>query len=146
MADHRRDKRLSLPSHALQRKTLEMLWERDRSSIRDIADRLESNLGSGVPYNTVASVLNTLCRLGFATRVRMQGRREYLYSALVSREQQEKAVTRDAVRSLLDGTGSSRKALSYLVDIVSQSGSGRLKDLDEAVAEGRRAAKIKGKP
>jgi predicted transcriptional regulator len=142
MAEHKSDS-LFLPSHVLQRKALEALWEHGRSSIRDVVDWLDSKLHSEVPYNTVASALNTLCNSGFATRVRLSGAREYLYSALVSREQLEKASTQQAVQTVFEKSRNRREALSYLVEIVGESDSRRLDDLGKVVEHKRRVTKDK---
>jgi predicted transcriptional regulator len=139
----RRDRRPSLPSGTLLRVTLEMLWNHGRSSIRDVVERMENKLGSGVPYSTVASVLNKLCEAGFATRSQIQGAREYLYSALVSREQVEKAATMEAVQTVFERSRNQRLALSYLVEVVSQSDRRHLVELKKLVERRRREMKAK---
>ena len=144
MAEHRAD-RLCLPGHPLQRRVLEVLWNSGRSSIRDVTDRLEGKRDAGVPYNTVAFALNTLCSSGFATRVRISGAREYLYSALVSREQLEKASTLEAVRTVFERSRNRREALSYLIDIIGEGDRARLDDLGEVVEQKQRVAKDKNK-
>jgi predicted transcriptional regulator len=141
MDEHRHDRLSSLPLGNLQRAALEMLWNLGRSSIRDVADRLDGRLGSAVPYNTVASALNTLCSAGLATRVRMPGKREYLYSAEVSREQLEKAVTSKAVQVIFERSGNSRSALSYLVDLVGEGDRRLLDDFKDVVKRRRREGK-----
>lgn len=141
MDEQRHDRLSSLPLGTLQRAALEMLWNLGRSSIRDVADRLDGSLGSAVPYNTVASALNALCSLGLATRVRMLGKREYFYSAEVSREQLEKAVTTKAVQTIFERSRSPKSALSYLVDLVSEGDQRLLDNLKDVVKQKRRMAR-----
>lgn len=145
MIEGRDDGRSSLPPGTLLREALQTLWDLDRSSVREVVDRLERKLGSMVPYSTAASALNKLCELGLATRVRIQGARGYLYSALVSREQLEKASTREAVQTLLKEARNPREALSYLVEIVSQADGRLLEDLREAVEHKRQVVNPKRK-
>jgi predicted transcriptional regulator len=142
MRERKDDRLSSLPLGSLQRAALETLWSSGQSSIRDVVERLESELHS-VPYNTVASALNALCAAGLATRVHIQGAREYLYSARVSREQLEKAATTQAVRIIFERSQSPRGALAYLVDLVSECERPSLDELREMVEQRRRAAKIK---
>lgn len=145
MDEHRHDQLSSLPLGNLQRAALGMLWNLGRSSIRDVADRLDGRLGSAVPYNTVASALNALCSAGLATRVRMPGKREYFYSAQVSREQLEKAATMKAVQTIFERSRSPRSALSYLVDLVSEGDRRLLGDLKDVVKQKRRMARAESK-
>jgi predicted transcriptional regulator len=145
MIEGRDNGRSSLPPGTLLREALQTLWDLKRSSVREVVDRLERKLGSMVPYSTAASALNKLCESGLATRVRIQGAREYLYSALVSREQLDKASTMEAVQTLLKEARNPREALSYLVEIVSQADGRLLEDLREAVAHKRQAANPKRK-
>lgn len=146
MDEPRHDHLSSLPLGTLRRATLEMLWNLGRSSIRDVVDRLDGKLGSAVPYNTVASALNALCTAGLATRVRIPGSREYLYSAQVSREQLEKAATMKAVQTVFERSRNPRSALSYLVDLVSEGDRRRLDDLNDVVEHKRREVKAKPGP
>jgi predicted transcriptional regulator len=139
----RDDGRTSLPPGTLLRAALEVLWNSNQSSIRDVVDGLESKLGSDVPYSTVASVLNKLCDTGFATRVRIPGAREYFYSALVSRDQMERTLTMEAVQTILTGARDSREALSYLVDIVGKADRRFLEGLGEVVDRRRQVVKAK---
>jgi predicted transcriptional regulator len=141
MDERKHDQLSSLPLGNLQRAALEMLWNLGRSSIRDVADRLDGRLGSAVPYNTVASALNALCSAGLATRNRMPGKREYLYSAQVSRDQLEKAVTMKAVQTIFERSRSPRSALSYLVDVVSEGDRRLLDDFKDVVKQKRRVAR-----
>jgi predicted transcriptional regulator len=142
MRERKDDRLSSLPLGSLQRASLETLWSSGQSSIRDVVERLDSELHS-VPYNTVASALNALCAAGLATRVRIQGAREYLYSAQVSREQLEKAATTQAVRIIFERSRSPRSALAYLVDLVSECKRPSLNELGEMVEQRRREAKSK---
>jgi predicted transcriptional regulator len=142
----RRDEGPSFPPGTLPRETLEILWDRGRSSIRDVVDGMDSKLGSGVPYSTVASVLNKLCKAGFTTRSRILGTRKYLYSALVSREQLEKTSTMEAVQTVFEKSRNQREALSYLVGIVGEAGRQLLDDLRNLVEQRRREAKPKREP
>lgn len=143
MDERRHDQWSSLPLGDLQHAALEMLWSLGRSSIRGVADRLEDRLGSTVPYNTVASALNALCAAGLATRVRIQGARQYLYSAQVSREHLEKAAATQAVQIIFERSRSPRGALAYLVDLVSEGERPSLDKLCEMVERKRREAKAK---
>jgi predicted transcriptional regulator len=142
----RRHEGPSFPPGTLPRETLEILWDYGKSSIRDVVDRMDGKLGSGVPYSTVASVLKRLCEAGFATRSRLQGTREHLYSALVSREQMERASTVDAVETVFAKSRSRREALSYLIGVVSQAGPQHVDDFRNAVEQRRREAKAKREP
>ena len=140
MAEHRSEGR-SFPPGTLPRETLELLWDYGESSIRDVVDRMDSKLGSVVPYSTVASVLKRLCEASVATRSRLPGTREYLYSALVTREQMERASTLEAVQTVFQKSRNQREALSYLVGVVSQAGRQHVDDFRNAVDKKRREAK-----
>jgi len=71
----------------------------------------------------------------------MPGKREYLYSAEVSREQLEKAVTSKAVQVIFERSGNSRSALSYLVDLVGEGDRRLLDDFKDVVKRRRREGK-----
>jgi predicted transcriptional regulator len=120
-----------------------MLWNSGRSSVRDVASGLDGKLGPSAAYSTVASALNRLCEAGLATRSRMPGAREYLYSALVSREQVEKAATVEAVQTVLKGARNPREALSYLVEIIGRVDRRLLDDLENTVERQRGGAKAR---
>lgn len=140
MAEHRRERR-PFPPGTLLRETLELLWDYGESSIGDVVDRMDSKLGSAVPYSTVASVLKRLCEASVATRSRLPDTKEYLYSALVSREQMERASTLEAVQTLFQESRNQREALSYLVGVVSEGGRQHVDDFRNAVDKKRREAK-----
>jgi predicted transcriptional regulator len=135
--------RLSLAPGTHLREVLEMLWNSGKCSVRDVVAGLDGKLGSGAAYSTVASALNKLCDAGLATRSRMQGAREYLYSALISREQVEKAATVEAVHTVLKGARSPGEALSYLVEIIGHVDRRLLDDLKDSVERQRGAARPK---
>lgn len=137
---------MSLPRGSLPRETLEILWDRGKNSIRDVVDEMEGKLGSSVPYSTIASVLKKLCKAGFATRSRIPGTREYLYSAVISREQLDKASAVEAVHTVFEKSRNQREALSYLVGIVSQAGREVVDDFRNAVEQKRQGAKVKREP
>ena len=134
---------LSLAPGTHLREVLEMLWNSGRSSVRDVASGLDGKLGPSAAYSTVASALNRLCEAGLATRSRMPGAREYLYSALVSREQVEKAATVEAVQTVLKGARNPREALSYLVEIIGRVDRRLLDDLENTVERQRGGAKAR---
>ncbi|MGH9497574.1 MAG: BlaI/MecI/CopY family transcriptional regulator [Terriglobales bacterium] len=129
----------------LQRAALEALWDGGTGSIRDVVDRLEGKLDRALPYNTVASALNALCGAGFATRVRIKGAREYLYSAQVSRDQLERAATTGAVKTIFERSRTTRSALSYLVELVGEGDRRLLDDFKDVVEQRRGVAKPKQK-
>jgi predicted transcriptional regulator len=141
MPPDKRDEHLALAPGTLRAEVLDTLWTFGQTSIRDLVDRLGEKRHTALPYSTGASALDSLCDLGFATRVRMPGKREYLYSAVVSREQLERAATIAAVQTLLAETHTSREALSGILATVEKAGSHLLDDLSSVLKQKRKKLK-----
>jgi predicted transcriptional regulator len=119
----------------LEREVLEVMWQIETATVRDVQQRLSRTPA----YTTVMTTLDRLFKKGFVDRVR-QGR-AFVYRAAHSREQVEAAVTAGLLTGFLEGGSHARPLLSNLVDAVAEQDEGLLDELDALIREKRIAAR-----
>jgi predicted transcriptional regulator len=117
----------------LERDVMEIMWQVEAASVRDVQQRLPRTPA----YTTVMTTLDRLFKKGFVGRVR-QGR-AFLYTAAHSREQVEAAVTAGLLTGFLEESSRARPLLSNLVDVVAEQDEALLDELDALVREKRRS-------
>ena len=117
----------------LERDVMEIMWQVDAVSVRDVQQRLPRTPA----YTTVMTTLDRLFKKGFVGRVR-QGR-AFVYTAAHSREQVEAAVTAGLLTGFLEESSRAVPLLSNLVDVVAEQDEALLDQLDALVREKRRS-------
>ena len=118
----------------LERSVMEVMWQVDAASVRDVQQRLPRTAA----YTTVMTTLDRLFKKGFVDRVRKG--RAFLYTAAHSREQVETAVTAGLLTGFLEESRRARPLLSNLVDVVAEQDEALLDELDALIREKRRSA------
>ena len=120
----------------LERDVMEIVWNRDEISVRDVC----AQLASGVAYTTVMTTMDRLFKKRLLAR-RTVGR-AFLYRAAATRKEMEGAVAAELVQSLLQRDGSEPlPILSSLVDAVSDRDRALLDDLERLIREKRHATR-----
>ncbi|MGA2370507.1 MAG: BlaI/MecI/CopY family transcriptional regulator [Candidatus Korobacteraceae bacterium] len=89
----------------LERQTLDVVWESDECSVRDVTRRLTRKRA----YTTVMTTLDRLYQKGILNRKRVSGK--YLYSARLSRQEVEKSMARNLVAKVLNSSTTSRELI-----------------------------------
>lgn len=117
----------------LERDVMEIMWQVEAVSVRDVQQRLPRTPA----YTTVMTTLDRLFKKGFVGRVR-QGR-AFVYTAAHSREQVEAAVTAGLLTGFLEESSRAVPLLSNLVDVVAEQDEALLDQLDALVREKRRS-------
>lgn len=77
---------------------LEVLWDKDEASVREVADELAKR--KPVAYTTVLTMFNVLSKKGFVTH-RQEGR-AFVYRAAISREQARAQALNHLLRQFFD--------------------------------------------
>lgn len=121
----------------LEREVMEIVWQGEAMSVRDVQERLPR---SGA-YTTIMTTLDRLFKKGFVSRAR-EGR-AFLYSAAHSREDVEAAVAAGVLTGFLrhQGGDTARPLLSNLVDAMAAEDEALLDQLEALVREKRDAAR-----
>ncbi len=118
---------------SLERRVIEIVWELDEVTVRDVHARLEGP----VAYTTVMTTLDRLFKKGLLTRTKKA--RAFAYAAKASREELDAAVVNDVVSGLLAEDGSAPLPfLSNLVDEVGKRDRALLDELERLVRMKRR--------
>lgn len=79
---------------------LEVLWDKDEASVREVADELSRHKPTA--YTTVLTMFNVLAKKGFVTH-RQEGR-AFIYRAAISREQARKQALDHLLLQFFDGS------------------------------------------
>ncbi|MBW8809919.1 MAG: BlaI/MecI/CopY family transcriptional regulator [Lysobacter sp.] len=79
---------------------LEVLWDKDEASVREVADELSRHKPAA--YTTVLTMFNVLAKKGFVTH-RQEGR-AFIYRAAISREQARKQALDHLLQQFFDGS------------------------------------------
>ena len=117
----------------LERRVIEIVWEHDEVTVREVHARLEGR----VAYTTVMTTLDRLFKKGLLTRTKRA--RAFAYSAKASREELDAAVANDVVSGLLAADWSAPLPfLSNLVDEVGNRDRALLDQLERLVKMKRR--------
>ncbi len=124
---------LSARLGTLERRVIEIVWERDQVTVREVHARLEGR----VAYTTVMTTLDRLFKKGLLTRTKRA--RAFAYSAKASREELDAAVANDVVSGLLaDDWSAPLPFLSNLVEEVGRRDRALLDELERLVKMKRR--------
>ena len=126
--------RLSLGE--LERRAMEVAWQRHELSVRDLYHELKQRWA----YTTLMTTLDRLHKKGILDR-RKEGR-AFLYSPRISRKQLEQGIAGDLIDSLLArSAGEPAPLLSCFVEVVSEKDRSLLDELERLVREKRRMLK-----
>jgi len=107
---------------------MEVIWAHGDSSVRDVVEKLDSNLA----YTTVMTTLDRLFKKGLLDRQKAE--RAFLYSPRLSSQEWERRRAGDLVAGFLAGPEPSRDLLlSSLVDAVGQHDAMLLDELEEKI-------------
>jgi predicted transcriptional regulator len=126
---------------SLERHVMEIVWQADEVTVRDVRAKLERE----VAYTTVMTTLDRLFKKGFVVRTRAG--RAFVYRASRSREQMEADVASGVLSGLLS-SGAAMPILSNLVDAVGSHDDGLdlLNALEDMVRDKRRRIEEDGDP
>ena len=121
----------------LERELMELVWQSDEASVRDVHEQVQRRLA----YTTVMTTLDRLFRKGILVRIRRG--RAFVYSAKISRQQ----IAQNAFQKVLDHVADSfrnetRPVMACLLDAVSEQDLVSLDELEEMIRQ-RRLAKAK---
>ncbi|MGC2108354.1 MAG: BlaI/MecI/CopY family transcriptional regulator [Candidatus Korobacteraceae bacterium] len=117
----------------LETSVMEVVWAVGESSVRDVVEKLESDLA----YTTVMTTLDRLFKKGLLNRQKSE--RAFLYSPRFSSEEWERRRAGDLIAGFLSGPQPSRDLLlSSLVDAVGQHDAMLLDELEEKIRRKRR--------
>lgn len=117
----------------LERQVMDVVWESDRVSVREVRARVTRP----VAYTTVMTTMDRLFKKGVLLRER-EGR-AFVYRAALSRQEFETMVASGVLRGLLQGSaGSARPVLSQLVDVIGERDDALLDELEALVRRKRR--------
>lgn len=83
-----------------ERAILEVLWEREEASVREVAEELARH--KPVAYTTVLTMMNVLSRKGLVTH-RPEGR-AFIYRAAVTRDQARKQALDHLLQQFFSGS------------------------------------------
>lgn len=117
----------------LERRVIEIVWDSDEVTVRDVHARLDGK----VAYTTVMTTLDRLFKKGLLSRTKRA--RAFAYSAAATREELDVIVANDVVSGLLSNDWSAPiPFLSNLVDEVGRRDRALLDELERLVRTKRR--------
>ncbi len=120
----------------LERQTLEEIWRRRETSVRDIFVSFEERIAC----TTLMTTLDRLFKKGLLGRRKVG--RAFLYSPLVTRAELEQGIREDVIEGLLGlGSQSVEPVLVYIVDAVSERDRESLDELDRLIQKKRQELK-----
>jgi len=123
--------RLSLGE--LERRAMEVVWQKPEISVRDLFDELQQRWA----YTTLMTTLDRLHKKGILNR-RKEGR-AFLYSPRISQQQLDQGIATDLIDSLLaHSAGGTTPLLSCFVEVVSEKDRRLLDELERLVREKRK--------
>ena len=123
----------------LERQTLEEIWRRGETSVRDIFVSFEKR----VAYTTLMTTLDRLYKKGLLNR-RKDGR-AFLYSAAVTSEEFEHGIAEDVIDGLLGRNSEGiEPILACIVDTISDNDRELLNELERLVRQKRLDLEEKG--
>jgi predicted transcriptional regulator len=123
----------------LERQTLEEIWRRGETSVRDIFVSFEKRIA----YTTLMTTLDRLYKKSLLSR-RKAGR-AFLYSAMVTSEEFEQRIAEDVIDGLLGQNSEGvEPILACIVDTISDHDRELLNELDRLIKQKRRELGQKG--
>jgi predicted transcriptional regulator len=114
----------------LENEVMEVMWEMDQSTVRDVVHRLRQR--RTIAYTTVMTIMNNLVAKGLLNRL-PQGK-AYLYRVALSREAFLRRATEEAVSDVLARFGD--LAIARFLEVAARLPPEDLKRLKQ-LAEGR---------
>lgn len=114
----------------LENEVMEVMWEMDQATVRDVVDRLRQR--RTIAYTTVMTIMNNLVAKGLLNRL-PQGK-AYLYRVALSREAFLRRATEEAVSDVLARFGD--LAIARFLEVAARLPPEDLKRLKQ-LAEGR---------
>jgi predicted transcriptional regulator len=124
---------------SLERRVMDIVWDRGESSVRDV----HAALGDSLAYTTVMTTLDRLFRKSVLGRRKLG--RAFLYAAAAPREELERSALAELVRGLVAlGPLASQPVLSSLVEALGNRDRLLLDELEQIVREKRRELRRKG--
>ncbi len=124
---------LSARLGTLERRVIEIVWDRDAVTVRDVHAQLDGR----VAYTTVMTTLDRLFKKGLLSRTKRV--RAFAYSAKATREELDTIVASDVVSGLLSNDWSAPLPfLSNLVEAVGKRDRALLDELERLVKVKRR--------
>jgi predicted transcriptional regulator len=118
---------------ALERRAMDFVWSRGEVTVRDA----HAQFGESVAYTTLMTTLDRLFKKGLLHRRKVG--RAFAYSAAVTRDELQQAMTTGLLDNLLGGRRPPLPALSSLVDAVGNHDRELLDELERLVQAKRRA-------
>ena len=117
----------------LEREVMEIVWQNDAASVRDVRDRI----ARAVAYTTVMTTLDRLFKKGLLHRER--DGRAFVYRAALTRHDMEAAIAAGLLRELLDfDPRRARPLLSNLIETIGDRDQALLDELEDLVRQKRR--------
>ena len=102
----------------LERKILEILWNKEEASARDISYSLEES-GERKAYSTVRTIIRRLVIKNIIAEKMNKKERIYIYKPLITKDQLEKTIVHSVIGELLKRFENSTN--NYLVEELSES-------------------------
>jgi predicted transcriptional regulator len=102
----------------MERKILDILWERKEASARQITSILEQK-GERRAYSTIRTIINRLVEKRILSQRMDKKERMYLYTPLISKENLEKSIVHSVIGELLKKF--EKSTISYLAEELSDN-------------------------
>jgi predicted transcriptional regulator len=102
----------------LERKILEILWEKKDLTAREISYELENN-GDRRAYSTVRTIIRRLVDKKIIAEIINKKEKLYKYIPIITKEQLEKSIVQNVIGELLDRF--EKSTISYLSEELSDS-------------------------
>ena len=116
----------------LERQTLDEVWRRGDTSVRDLFVSFEKRIA----YTTLMTTLDRLYKKRLLSR-RKDGR-AFIYSAMVTNEELEQSIAEDVINGLLgQDTEGVEPILACIVDTISDNDRELLNELDRLIKQKR---------
>lgn len=100
----------------LERKVLEILWDKKQATARDISDSLEK-INERRAYSTVRTIIKRLVDKKIIAEINNREKRNFIYMPLLSKEELEKSIVGSILGELL--TRFNQSTISYLAEELS---------------------------
>ncbi len=102
----------------LERKVLEILWEKKQATAREISNSLEKNCERRA-YSTVRTIIKRLVEKNIIAERKDRDKRTFIYIPLLSKEELEKTIVGSIMGELL--TRFKQSTISYLAEELSDN-------------------------
>lgn len=116
----------------LESQVMEVLWERGRSSVRDVLGNLSG--GKKLAYTTVMTVMSRLAEKGLLEREKDGA--SYFYRPALTKEEFSERVAQEVLSGILSSHGDS--AVASFVDLLASEGRDKLEYLSKLLHEKQR--------